>query len=302
MRCFPNCTEQAIFLHMTVFSRHRSALFMPASNPRVIAKARDLPCDIVILDLEDAVAPDRKADARATALAAIAAGGFGDRSVVLRVNALDSAWSFEDLHAAAGSGVDAVLIPKASLQTLRDARAALGADGPPLWAMIETCAAILDLAAIVRHAAPLNLTTLIAGTNDLAKDMRCRPDATRTPLLPALAGIVTAARAARLIALDGVCNDLDDVDRLAAECAQGADFGFDGKTLIHPNQIAAANAAFAPDAATLDWAARVVAAFDDPAAAGLGAIRLDGAMVERLHLDEARRIIAAGGGATAAIA
>ena len=280
---------------MTSFLRHRSALFMPASNPRAIAKARTLPCDIVILDLEDAVAPDRKAEARDAALAAIAEGGFGDRPVVLRVNALDTEWSFEDLHAATGSRVDAVLIPKASLAALRDARRALGADGPPLWAMVETCDAILDLPDIVRAAAGLNLTTLAAGTNDLAKEMRCRPGTGRAPLLPALAAIVTAARAAGLIALDGVCNAIDDADRLAAECDQGADYGFDGKTLIHPAQIAAANAAFGPDAATLDWATRVVAAFDDPATADRGAIRLDGAMVERLHLDEARRILASAG-------
>ncbi|KQM67749.1 malyl-CoA thiolesterase [Sphingomonas sp. Leaf17] len=277
---------------MTAFFRHRSALFMPASNPRAIAKARTLPCDIVILDLEDAVAPDQKAQARTAARAAIADGGFGDRPVVLRVNALDTEWSFEDLDAARTSGVDAVLVPKATPAALRDARAALGPDGPPLWAMIETCGAMLDLRDIVRAAPTLNLTTLVAGTNDLAKDMRCRPDAARTPLLPALAAIVTAARAGGLVALDGVCNAIDDADRLAAECRQGADFGCDGKTLIHPAQIAAANAAFAPDAATLDWATRVVAAFDNPATANRGAIRLDGAMVERLHLDEARRILA----------
>lgn len=273
--------------------RRRSVLFMPASNPRAMAKARALACDAVILDLEDAVAPEAKAVAREAAVAA-AAEGFGARACAVRINALDTPWGREDAAALAGAaGVAAVVLPKVSraadLVALRDV---LGADGPPIWAMIETCEAIVRLGEIVAAAGASGLALLIAGTNDLAKDMRCRPDAARTPLLPALTQMVIAARAAGLTVLDGVCNALGDDTRLAAECAQGAMLGFDGKTLIHPGQIDAANAAFAPSAEAIAWARQVVAAFAAPAAAGLGAIRLDGAMVERLHLAEAERLLA----------
>ncbi|MCU6455336.1 CoA ester lyase [Sphingomonas sp. A2-49] len=269
----------------------RTALFMPASNPRALAKARDLACDAVILDLEDAVAPAAKAEARAAALAA-AAAGFGARRCAIRINALDTPWGREDAAALARApGIAAVVVPKvAAAEDVHAVRGLLGADGPPLWAMIETCGAILRLPEIVGAGAGLRL--LIAGTNDLAKDMRCRPDADRAPLVPALAQIVIAARAAGLVALDGVLNAIGDDARLAAECAQGAALGFDGKTLIHPGQIAAANAAFGPSEAQLAWANAVVAAFADPAAADRGAIRLDGAMVERLHLAEAQRLLA----------
>ena len=271
--------------------RRRSVLFMPASNPRAMAKARDLPCDAVILDLEDAVAPEAKEAARAAALAA-AAEGFGTRACAVRINALDTSWGAADAAALAGApGVAAVVVPKvASAAELSAVRALLGADGPPLWAMIETCGAILRLAEIVAAGAGLEL--LIAGTNDLAKEMRCRPGADRAPLVPALAQMVIAARSARLVVLDGVCNAIGDDTRLAAECAQGAMLGFDGKTLIHPGQIVAANAAFGPSDEELAWARGVVAAFAAPEAAGKGAIRLDGAMVERLHLAEAERLLA----------
>jgi citrate lyase subunit beta/citryl-CoA lyase len=274
----------------------RSALYMPASNARAIAKARDLPCDAVILDLEDAVAPDEKARARDQAIAAVREGGFGGRTLVVRANGADTPWHADDLAALRTVAPDAVLLPKVDgAADLATARSALGADGPPLWAMIETCAAILDLGDIASAAATTRTGALVFGGNDLAKAMRCTPDADRTALLPALTLTVCAARAGNMIALDGVLNTIDDADRLAAECAQGAALGFDGKTLIHPAQIAAANTAFAPDAATLAWARAVIAAFADPAARGLGAIRLDGAMVERLHLAEAERIVATAG-------
>ncbi|WP_293875219.1 MULTISPECIES: CoA ester lyase [unclassified Sphingomonas] len=271
--------------------RRRSVLFMPASNPRAMAKARDLKCDAVILDLEDAVAPEAKDEARAAALAA-AEEGFGARACAVRINALDTSWGAADAAALAGApGVAAVVVPKvASAAELSAVRALLGADGPPLWAMIETCGAILRLAEIVAAGAGLEL--LIAGTNDLAKEMRCRPGADRAPLVPALAQMVIAARSAGLVVLDGVCNAIGDEARLTAECAQGAMLGFDGKTLIHPGQIAAANAAFGPSDEELAWARGVVAAFAAPEAAGKGAIRLDGAMVERLHLAEAERLLA----------
>ena len=260
---------------------------MPASNARAIDKARGLDCDAVILDLEDAVAPEAKAEARAQAIAAAQAGGFGGRLLVLRVNALDTEWGVADCRAAVGAGFDAVLLPKVSHPDhLAAARAILG--DMPLWAMIETCAAMLALPAIA--AAP-GLTCLVAGTNDLAKDMRCTPGADRGPLLSHLTAIVTAARAHGLIALDGVSNILADTPDLAAECAQGAAFGFDGKTLIHPAQIAPANRAFAPSAERVAWAKAVIAAFALPGNAGKGAIRVDGEMVERLHLAEAERIV-----------
>lgn len=273
-------------LPVTVRPR-RSALFLPASNDRAIAKARTLACDVVILDLEDAVAPEAKTAARAAAVAAV--GSFGDRELVIRVNGRDTPWGEDDLAAVAAASPDAVLLPKVALPaTLAAARAALG-DGPPLWAMIETCAAVLDLAALVAGSGIYGLTALVAGTNDLASEMRCTPGADRAPLLPALTQIVLAARARGLVALDGVCNRLDDDDAIARECAQGAAWGFDGKSLIHPGQIAAANAAFTPDAAAVAWARAVVAAFERPAA---GVVRIDGRMVERLHLLEARRILA----------
>ena len=270
---------------------YRSVLFMPASNPRALAKAQGLACDAIILDLEDAVAPDAKAEARRAALAA-AAAGFGDRPCAIRINALDSPWGREDAAAVAGApGIAAVVVPKVTgAADIAAVRGLIGADGPPVWAMIETCGAILRLAEIVGAGAGLRL--LIAGTNDLAQDMRCRPGADRAPLMPALAQIVIAARAAGLVALDGVLNAFRDDARLAAECAAGAALGFDGKTLIHPAQIAAANAAFGPSAEQLAWARAVVAAFADPQADGQGAIRLDEAMVERLHLAEAERLLA----------
>ena len=272
-------------------TRLRSALFMPASNPRALAKARTLPCNAVILDLEDAVAPDMKDEARAQAVAALREGGFGERAVIARINGLDTPWGEADAAALAGVAAT-VLLPKVNgPDDLARARAALG-DGVALWAMVETCAALLALPALAEGAGAFGLTALVAGTNDLAKQMRCRPDGARTPLLPVLSQIVVAARAAGIIALDGVCNALGDAKRLAAECAQGAMLGFDGKTLIHPGQIDAANAAFGPSAEELAWAREVVAAFADPTNADKGAIRLGEAMVERLHLAEAERVLA----------
>jgi citrate lyase subunit beta/citryl-CoA lyase len=267
--------------------RWRSVLFLPASNPRAIAKLTTLACDAAILDLEDAVAPDAKADARAAATAAVLAGA----RAAIRINALDTPWGLDD--AAAAGGALAVVLPKVGgAADLAAARDAIGDDGPPIWAMIETCDAMLRLAEIVDVAAAVRCTMLIAGTNDLAKEMRCRPGADRMPLVPALTQMVMAARAADLFVLDGVCNAIGDEARLAAECAQGAMLGFDGKTLIHPSQIDAANAAFAPDPDRIAWARRVVDAFAAPEAVGKGAIRLDGAMVERLHLAEAERVLA----------
>lgn len=274
----------------------RSALYMPASNVRAIAKARDLPCDVAILDLEDAVAPAAKGTAREQAVAAVREGGFGARTLVVRVNGADTPWHADDVAALRTVRPDAVLLPKiGSADDLHAARAAFGTSGPALWAMVETCAAMLRLAGIAGAAAATGTRALVFGGNDLAQEMRCDPGGERAPLQAALTLTVCAARTGGMIALDGVCNAIDDPARLAAECVQGAAFGFDGKTLIHPSQIAAANTAFAPGAARIDWARRVIAAFADPAQAGRGAIRLDGAMVERLHLAEAERIVALAG-------
>jgi len=272
--------------------RRRSALYMPASNARAIAKVRTLDCDVVILDLEDAVAPEEKIAARDRVVAAVREGGFGARELVVRINGLDTAWYADDIAAVRGIGVDAVLVPKLSYPAdLHAVRCSLGDDGPPIWAMIETCAAILSLPALSEAATAARLTALVAGTNDLAKEMRCRLGAERTPLIPALASIVMAARAAGIVALDGVCNALDDPARFEAECAQGAMLGFDGKTLIHPSQIGAANSGFGPSEDELAWARAVVAAFAVPDNADKGAIRLDGQMVERLHLAEAEAML-----------
>jgi citrate lyase subunit beta/citryl-CoA lyase len=276
---------------MTIRPR-RSALYMPASNARAIEKARGLDCDVVILDLEDAVAPDQKAAARDQAVAAVRAGGFGRRELVVRANALDTEWGADDLAALAGAAPDAVLLPKVSSpEALHAARAALG-EGPALWAMIETARAIFDLPRIADAAAATGLAAFVVGPNDLAKEMRCRPGTTRAPLLPILTQVVLAARMAGLVALDGVMNVLDDAEAIEAECRQGLDWGFDGKTLIHPAQIAPANRVFTPSEEEVAWARQVAAAFDAPDAADKGALRVAGKMVERLHLEEARRTLA----------
>ena len=270
----------------------RSALYMPASNARAVEKARDLPCDVVILDLEDAVAPEQKTSARDAAVAAVRAGGFGYRELVVRINALDTEWGADDLAALSASGADAVLLPKVSdVATLRAARQALGGD-TPLWAMVETARGVVNLPEIVDASREVGLAALVVGTNDFAKELRCRPGATRAPLLPILTQVVLAARMAGLIALDGVINVLDDEAAIEAEGAQGLDWGFDGKTLIHPAQIAAANRVFSPAADDVAWAETIVAAFDLPEHAARGAIRVEGKMVERLHLEEARRTLA----------
>ncbi len=276
----------------TTHRPRRSALFLPASNARAIEKARALDADVVILDLEDAVAPDQKATAREAAVAAVRSGGFGHRELVVRANAIGTAEAEADLAALAGSGAAAVLLPKVDdPQALHRARALLG-KGPALWAMIETPRAILDLPVIVAAAAATGLAALIAGTNDLAKELRCRPGPDRAPLVPVLVQIVVAARAAGLVALDGVSNVLDDPAAVEAECRQGRALGYDGKTLIHPSQVAPANAVFGPDEEEVRWARAVARAFDGAEAEDKGAIRVEGKMVERLHLEEARRTLA----------
>ncbi|MDB5700135.1 MAG: CoA ester lyase [Sphingomonadales bacterium] len=281
---------------MPSFDRpRRSALYLPASNPKAIAKARTLPADIIILDLEDAVAPDVKASARDAAIAAVREGGFGNREVVIRVNGRDTAWGADDLAAVAHSGADAILVPKVSGPADIDFYNAALKDAPEntaLWAMIETCACVSQLDAIAARADSTRLSLFIMGVNDLAKEMRARLTAERTPFLPVLTLAVCAARAHNIAILDGVCNEFRDIDVFKAEADQGLLFGFDGKTLIHPDQIAPCNDVFSPSADELAWAHGLVAAFALPENAGKGAIRVDGKMAELLHLGQATRMIA----------
>ena len=270
----------------------RSALYMPAANARAIEKARDLACDVVILDLEDAVAPDAKDLARDQAAAAVKAGGFGRREVVIRVNGLDTPWGAADLAAAAAARPAAILAPKVSSPADVAAYDRALTGDTRLWVMIETCASLFALNEIAACAAASRLEALVIGTNDLAKEMRCRLTVERAPLAGPLSLSVAAARAHGLTILDGVFNGIEDDEGLARQCAQGSEFGFDGKTLIHPRQIEAANAAFSPAPDEIMWARRIVEAFDSPENAAKGVLRVEGRMVERLHLAEAQRLIA----------
>jgi citrate lyase subunit beta/citryl-CoA lyase len=273
----------------------RSALYLPASNAKAIAKARTLASDIVILDLEDAVAPSAKVEARAAAIAAVQEGGFGDREVAIRVNGRDTQWGADDLAAVATSGADAILVPKVSspadIALYSDALSAAPA-ATQLWAMIETCSAAGQLDAIAAASATSRLSLFVMGANDLAKEMRARPNAERTPLLPILALAVAAARAHGVAVLDSVCNEFRDLDVFRAEADQGRMFGFDGKTLIHPGQIAPCNEVFSPGAEELRWARVLIDAFTLPENANKGAIQVEGRMVELLHREEAMRIVA----------
>ena len=268
----------------------RSVLYMPASNLRAVDKARALSCDVVILDLEDSVAPDSKDEARPLAVATVGQGGFGRREVVVRVNGLSTPWGPADLAAAAAAKPDAVLVPKITCAADLAAYDRALKGQTRLWAMVETCQALFALSEIA--GAGGRLAALVIGSNDLVKEMRCRPSVDRTPLLAALSMTVAAARAHDLITLDGVYNEIADAEGLARQCAQGADFGFDGKTLIHPSQIDAANIAFTPEPEEVAWSRAVVGAFDSPENAGKGVLKLEGKMVERLHLEQARRLIA----------
>lgn len=273
----------------------RSALYMPASNPRALAKARSLPADVIILDLEDAVAPEAKVSAREAAIAAAAEGGFGHRELIIRINALDTPWGKDDLAAVACADVDGVLVPKVYRPSDITACNAALADAPArlkLWAMIETCAVVPHLDALAALGASTRLSTFVMGVNDLAKEMCARLTPERTPFLPILTLAVAAARAHGVAILDGVCNEFRDRQVFDAEARQGLMFGFEGKSLIHPDQIGPCNAVYSPDEDDLAWANAVIAAFALPENAAKGAIRVDGRMVELLHLDQARQQVA----------
>jgi citrate lyase subunit beta / citryl-CoA lyase len=276
----------------------RSVLYMPGSNARAIEKARELPADGIILDLEDAVAPDAKAMARELIKKSLQKGGFGDREVLVRINGLDTRWWVDDLHAVADGRPDAVLVPKISdphqLQDLAARIVDMGTDPHiRVWAMMETPLAMLNVAAIAAAAldSETRLTGFVMGTNDLAKDTRARIVPGRVPMLPWLTNCVAAARAFGLEILDGVYNDLGNAEGFADECRQARDLGFDGKTLIHPKQIDACNAAFSPAPEEVEAARKIIAAFDLPENQGKGVIQIEGRMVERLHADMARRTV-----------
>lgn len=275
----------------------RSALYMPGSNARALEKARNVAADVVIMDLEDAVAPDAKATARAQIVAAVGAGGFGRREVVVRINGLDTPWGRDDLAAAVASGADAVLVPKVStaamIADVERGMAAAPAD-MKLWAMIETPLGILNLREIAASAGTVGsrLACFVIGTNDLVKETRAELDAQRTAALYWLSAIMTAGKAHGLDVLDGVYNDFKDADGLARECRQGRQLGMDGKTVIHPDQIATVNDVFRPSAEEVAAAERIVAAFELPENQGKGVITMNGRMVELLHAEMARRTLA----------
>jgi citrate lyase subunit beta / citryl-CoA lyase len=277
----------------------RSVLYMPGSNARAIEKARTLPVDGVILDLEDAVAPDAKEQARAQVVEAVKAGGFGPREVLIRVNGIDTPWHADDLSAAAHAAPDGVLVPKIShadqLELIGRRLLDMHIDHKVrVWAMIETPLAIFNILSIAEEArdSESRLTGLVLGTNDLAKETRARLVPGREPMLPWLSTCVLAARHHGVDILDGVYNDLGDAEGFERECIQARDLGFDGKTLIHPNQVAACNATFSPSVEEIAQAKKIIAAFDLPENGDKGVVQVDGRMVERMHAEMARRTVA----------
>jgi citrate lyase subunit beta / citryl-CoA lyase len=275
---------------------------MPASNARAIEKARNITADVIILDLEDAVAPNTKIEARASACRAAAEGGFGPRELVIRTNALDTVWGHDDLRAAATSGADALLVPKVTsatdIQAIHDAMDVAGAPANmALWVMIEMPLAILNIAEIARAALTTRLTALVIGTNDLAKELHAQntPDPNAVPRAAfqnALQMSVTAARAYGLSAIDGVFNDITDLAGLEQECLQGRMFGYDGKTAIHPAQLDLCNRIFSPCEEEIAQARAIIAAFAAPENAGQAVIKVGGKMAELLHLEQAQQTVA----------
>ena len=283
---------------MTIRPR-RSVLYMPGSNARAIDKARTLPVDGVILDLEDAVAPEAKAQARTQVAEAVKAGGFGAREVFIRVNGLDTPWFADDLAAAVGAAPDAILVPKIArvveLEMIGQRLLDTKADHKiRVWAMLETPLALFNVMALAAEAqdSETRLAGFVMGTNDLAKETRARIVPGRAPMVPWLSTCVAAARAHGIEILDGVYNDLSNPEGLQNECAQARDFGFDGKTLIHPNQIGACNSAFSPTPDEIAQAKATIAAFDRPENKDKGVVQIDGRMVERMHAEMARRTVA----------
>jgi citrate lyase subunit beta/citryl-CoA lyase len=275
----------------------RSVLYMPGANERALEKAKGIPADALIFDLEDAVAPDAKVEARERVCAAVQGGGYGNREIAIRANGIGTPWHEADLRAAAEAGPAAVLVPKvnsaAEVHQIEQALEAAGApDHTQVWAMLETPVAALHAEEIC--GASERLTVLVMGTNDLVKELHAARVPGRGPLLHGLALCLLGARAAGKVILDGVYNDIKDEAGFAAECAQGRELGFDGKTLIHPSQVDPCNAAFAPAPDEVELAGRIIAAFDEAQSEGRGVVTVDGRMIENLHVDEARRVLAIG--------
>jgi citrate lyase subunit beta/citryl-CoA lyase len=273
----------------------RSVLYMPGSNPRALEKGKTLAADGLILDLEDAVAPDAKVAARGQVCAAIKAGGYGKRELIIRVNGLNTPWGYDDLIAAAGTGADAVLLPKTeTAETVRQAENVLAASGVPeslaIWCMMETPRGVLN-AQEIAGAGP-RVTCLVMGTSDLTKAIHARHTPLREPMLTSLSLCVLAARAFDLAIIDGVHLDLNDDAGFEQSCRQGVELGFDGKTLIHPKTVATANRIFAPAAEEVAWATRIIAAHAEAAAQGKGVVVVDGKLIENLHVAEALRTVA----------
>jgi citrate lyase subunit beta / citryl-CoA lyase len=282
----------------------RSALYMPGANARAMEKAKTLPCDAVILDLEDSVAPDAKVAAREQVRTAVA--GFGAREVIVRINGLDTAWWLDDLAAVAKAHPDGILVPKVSepahLETVASRLIDITADHKiHVWAMIETPLAIINAAEIAATARDpeIRLAGFMMGTNDLAKETRARTPPGRGPMLSWLATAVLAAHAHGIDILDGVYNDIADAEGFRRECAQGRDMGFDGKTLVHPSQITPCNSAFSPSDDEIAQARRIIAVFELPENRARGVVQMDGRMLERMHADMARRTVALADGIAA---
>lgn len=275
----------------------RSVLYMPGSNERALEKAKSLDVDAVIFDLEDAVAPDAKEAARALVCQAAQSGEYGHREIILRVNALETAWGFDDVVAASKAGPDAILIPKVmSGQMIITVDKLMKDSGAPektkLWAMIETPLAIMHAEEIASMSTATRLECFVMGTNDLALELGCAQTPDRAPMQTSLSWALLAARGYGLSIIDGVYNGIGDAEGFAASCRQGVEFGFDGKTIIHPSQVEPCNEAFSPPAKDVAWARQIIAAFDEPENASKGVLKIDGKMVERLHAEGARRLVA----------
>ena len=275
----------------------RSVLYMPGSNARALEKAKEIPADALILDLEDAVAPDAKEEARKQVCDAVKAGGYGKREIAIRVNGLDTAWGKADIAAAVAAGPDAVLVPKINTpEDVARAEAEMASAGAPetmqLWCMIETPLAMLNIKEIAAKAETSpRMNVWVMGTNDIAKELRCQHTPDRMPMMTSLGLAMLAARAYGLVILDGVYNDIKDEEVFLAICEQGRDLGMDGKTLIHPSQVGPCNRIFSPDAETVEFSRKVIEAFDLAENQGKGVLKVDGKMVEILHAEIARRVV-----------
>lgn len=277
----------------------RSVLYMPGSNARALDKAKEIPADALILDLEDAVAPDAKEEARAQVSSAVKGGGYGKRELVIRVNGLDTPWGRDDIKAAVAAAPHAILVPKinsaSDVERAEEALSDAGAKpGLQLWCMIETPLATLNIQSIAQKAREpgSRMSVWVMGTNDIAKELRAAHTQDRMPMLASLGLALVAARAYGLVILDGVYNDIKNEEGFAAICEQGRDMGFDGKTLIHPSQVGPCNRIFSPDPETVAFARKTIEAFDLPENKGKGVLKVDGKMVEILHADIAKRTVA----------